>query len=44
MPRKEQLKELNYPMLNPRINAGASLGHTALDELSFATGLISDER
>ena len=37
-------KTLSYPMLNPRIESGASLGYTALDSLSFAVGLMAGRR
>ena len=37
-------KTLSYPMLNPRIESGASLGYTALDALSFTTGLMANRR
>ena len=35
-------KTLHYPLLNPRINAGALLGRSTLDELSFAVGLMCE--
>ena len=35
-------KTLKYPTLNPRIQAGASLGRTAIDELSLKVGLTAE--
>jgi hypothetical protein len=31
-------------VLDPRINAGASLGDTTIDEFSFITGLMCKEK
>ena len=41
---KQIPRTLSYPMLNPRIESGASLGYTALDSLSFAVGLMAGRR
>jgi hypothetical protein len=35
-------KTIKHPTLNPRIQAGASLGYTALDELSFTVDLMAE--
>ena len=33
-------KTIRLPVLNPRIEAGASLGKATIDELSFSVGLM----
>ena len=40
----KNLKELTYPMINPRIESGASLGYSAIKNLSFGLGLWMNAR
>lgn len=37
-------KTIQLPILNPRIESGASLGYSIMDALSFSVGLMCNER